>query len=129
MEQKQSNIRSITVDHDPQRDTKYVVLKRSELEVLLLELGCQSIGDEHAASEWARDCLESYALTDAVVIRTKDAFAGPALHSYAHNIALVASLTDNPMTKHQLQQIADYFADRAREADVQAYEDTTKLPD
>jgi hypothetical protein len=97
---------------------------------MLLELGHRSLsGDENELSPWSRETLESYALNDAVVIRTGDLFAGPALHSYAHNIALVASQTDTWKTKVQLQAIADYFADRAREADVQQYEDTAKLPD
>ena len=42
--------------------------------------------------------MESYALNDAVVIRTGDLFAGPALHAYAHTIALVASQTCRPGT-------------------------------
>lgn len=106
-------------------DEKYVVLKRADLESLLMELGLQSVNDPDVPADWAEDALESYVLQDAVVIRTKDVFAGPALHSYAHNIALVAHLSSRP----ELQPIADYFSDRAREADIQAYEDTAKLPD
>jgi hypothetical protein len=94
-----------------------------------LELGLQSIGNPNHPLDWATDAIESYALNDAVVIRTGDVFAGPALHSYAHTIALVASQTNDGKTRHQLQRIADYFSDRAREADVQQYEDTAKLPD
>ena len=130
MEQKQSNVRGITLaTADPLKDDKFLVVKRSEVEQLLLELGLQSIEDANHPVDWATDTLESYALNDAVVIRTGDVFAGPALHSYAHTIATVAKLTSDVEVQYQLQRIADYFADRAREADIAAYEDTAKLPD
>ena len=130
MPEEQSNVRGIhLMDIEPLKDDKFLVLKRSEVQQLLLELGLQSIGDPNHPLDWATDAIESYALNDAVVIRTGDVFAGPALHSYAHTIALVASQTNDGKTRHQLQRIADYFADRAREADVQQYEDTAKLPD
>ena len=127
---EQSNVRGIILaDVEPLKDDKFLVLKRSELEQLLLELGHQSIDDPNHPLEWATDTIESYALNDAVVIRTGDVFSGPALHSYAHTIAMVAKLTSDDKTWHQLQRIADYFSDRAREADIAAYEDTAKLPD
>jgi hypothetical protein len=127
---EQSNVRGIHLaEIEPLKDDKYVVLKRSELEQLVLELGLQSLDDPHHPLDWAMDAVEAYALNDAVVIRTGDVFAGPALHSYAHTIATVASLSSESRVRHQLQRIADYFADRAREADVQAYEETARLPD
>jgi hypothetical protein len=130
MEQQLSNVSGIhLMDVEPLKDDKYIVLKRSEVEQMVLELGLQSIDDPNHPLEWALDALESYALNDAVVIRTGDTFAGPALHSYAHTIALVANMSPDARVRHQLQRIADYFADRAREADVQAYEETAKLPD
>lgn len=130
MEQESMNVRGITLATiDPIRDDKYVVLKRSELEQMLLELGLQAIDDPNHPLDWAKDALESYALNDAVVVRTGDVFAGPALHSYAHTIAIVANMAPEARVRHQLQRIADYFSDRAREADVQAYEETAKLPD
>ena len=71
---------------------------------LLLELGHQSLDDPNHPLDWATETIESYALSDAVVIRTGDVFAGPALHSYAHTIASVAKLTDDWKTKVQLQR-------------------------
>lgn len=75
---------------------------------------------------------------DAVVIRTQDVFAGPALWTYAHSIAQVAKLTREVAEEtegearhtllgraRQLQETADYFADRAEEAS----DHDGKLPD
>jgi len=130
MEQKISNIRSIVLaDVDPLKDDKFLVLKRSELEQMLLELGLSAVHDEMHPADWAVDTIEAYALNDAVVIRTQDTFSGPALHAYASTIALVADVTSNPALTERLQHVADYFADRAREADIHTYEKTAKLPD
>lgn len=57
---------------------------------------------------------------DAVVIRTKDVFAGPALHSYASNIWNVAEayrFAGLVETADKLLPVADYFHERAVEAD------------
>ena len=128
--EKKSNVRGITLaTADPLKDDKFLVIKRTELEQLVLELGLQSLDDPNHPLDWALEAVESYALNDAVVIRTGDVFAGPALHAYAHTIALVASQNSDARVRHQLQRIADYFSDRAREADIAAYEDTARLPD
>jgi hypothetical protein len=132
MEQQQqpSNVHGIKLaEIDSLKDDKYVVIKRTELDQFLLELGCTAVHDHMEPAHWAYDVVSSFLVPDAVVIRTQDVFAGPALNSYAHSIALVAKLTDNWGTAVRLRKAADYFADRAREADVQAYEETAKLPD
>ena len=109
-------------DPEPVKDEKYVVLKRSELQQLLDEL----YGGE--APAWAINDVEAYGLNDATVIRTRDVFAGPALHSYAYTIRLVADATSDEPRKDQLAAVADYFADRAREADEIHYSGQSKYP-
>lgn len=66
--------------------------------------------------------LQRHRLDDAVVIRTKDIFAGPALHAYAANISTAISILRSvspPFTDvaDELQRVADYFSDAAAEAD------------
>lgn len=109
----------VITPNDEPKDEKYLVLKRSELEELLVNL----MGGD--PPQWARDEVNSYVLEDAVVIRTHDVFSAPALHAYAHTIALVAKHGDRP----ELRSVSDYFHDRAREADIRYYEDESKLPD
>lgn len=95
---------------------KYVVFKREDFERLM---------DEDRPHMYAA-ALE---VEDAVVIRRQDLFAGPALHSYAHSIALAARIvqTGNASRDEEkrLQQIADYFHEQALLADAEGY----KLPD
>lgn len=78
-------------------DDKYIVFKREEFFRAVLEDTLP---------------LEQFALKDAVVIRRRDHFAGPALHTYAACIAMVATV------KPELQRIADYFHEQALEADA-----------
>lgn len=55
-------------------------------------------------------------LDDAVVIRTQDLFAGPALWVYAHVLGLAAKTQSDPEVGKRLGEIADYFSLRATEA-------------
>ena len=99
-------------DADKVRDDKYVVFKRDEYTRWFQAL--------QAGSDYDVD-LPRY-IPDAVVIRTQDVFAGPALHSYASSISVAARLMHDDK---DLQEIADYFHHRAVEAD----EGPRKLPD
>lgn len=68
------------------------------------------------------------AVDDAVVIRRQDAFAAPALQTYASSIALTARLlSDNgqELAAKRLRGIADYFNEQAEIA----MQDGGKLPD
>jgi hypothetical protein len=72
--------------------------------------------------------LRELEIEDAVVIRTQDAFAGPALHAYAASISIAAKVlfdTGSPEQATALQDIADYFSLRAEEADA----GPQKIPD
>jgi hypothetical protein len=91
----------------PPIDEKYIVFKRSEWEAHKSQTGCMP---------------ETMAVTDAVVIRTQDVFAGPALHTYANMIQIALALASpRPTTDlRDLRRIADYFHTRAVEADERA---------
>lgn len=99
--------RESTVD-----DKKYITFKRDEL-IAKYGVNLSVLPDE---------------IEDAVVIRTQDAFAGPALHSYAASISIAALvLRENGRIAQadSLLDIADYFSERALEAD----DGKRKLPD
>lgn len=109
------------------KDGKYVVFKARDV---------QWRGSDDAP--FANGLTPAQVVGDAVVIRTQDVFAGPALWTYAHSIAQVAKLTREVAddaegeARHallsrarQLQDTADYFADRAAEAS----DHDGKLPD
>lgn len=87
-------------------DQKYIVFKREDLPNYIL-------------SPRLRKEMELVAIYDAVVIRTQDSFAGPALHTYAASISTAAKLLKelDAETAIRLQNIADYFHYRAIEAD------------
>ena len=56
MPEEQSNVRGIhLMDIEPLKDDKFLVLKRSEVEQLLLELGLNVIGDPEILPHWALD--------------------------------------------------------------------------
>lgn len=98
---------------NPIRDNKFIVFKRTEF----LE----------TFPNWELSDLPQ-PLKDAVVIRTQDTFAGPALHGYAAAIAIAEQILrehDLPVQAARLSKIADYFSERATEAD----EGPRKLPD
>jgi hypothetical protein len=94
-------------------DQKYITFKREAITPIL----------EQFPQQWWPKEIE-----DAVVIRTQDAFAGPALHAYAASIGIAAKVlldTGNREQAFRLQDIADYFNARAEEAD----EGQRKIPD
>lgn len=93
---------------------KYVVFKREDFERLM---------DEDRPHMYAA-ALE---VEDAVVIRRQDLFAGPALSSYAHSIAIAVKVAENPKNDQvkALRRIADYFHEQAILADAEGW----KLPD
>ena len=82
---------------------------------------------EHPLTE-----LQRHRLDDAVVIRTGDVFAAPALDAYAANIATAITVirsvpfnSDLDKAAEGLQKIADYF----HEAALEARDRVSKLPD
>lgn len=100
-------------------DNKYITFKREDWD---------SMHERHASIYHnTLKALEDEALEDAVVIRTQDAFAAAALHTYANSIAVAARCIGElaPSTSQRLQKIADYFHERA----VEASDVKTKLPD
>ena len=88
-------------------DQKYVVIKRSEWEQLRLDTGSVRMPDP---------------LDDAVVIRTKDIFAGPVLETYAGAVQTAIEViqgTSSDLARswiEDLEAIRDYFHERAQEA-------------
>lgn len=62
-------------------------------------------------------------IEDAVVIRTSDLFAGPALHAFVGalrtTIEVLSNYTmDNGGHVENLEEISDYFHEKALEADT-----------
>lgn len=108
-------------DIDRVKDDKYIVFKRDEYARWFHVV-------QKAAANYDVD-LPRY-LPDAVVIRTQDVFAGPALHGYAAALSIAIHVLKNipvhdPDQVQDLQDIADYFHLRAVEAD----DGPRKLPD
>ena len=91
-------------------DDKYIVFRR----------------EDHEDSSGIYYNVEK-SIPDAVVIRRQDVFAGPALHSYSHTIALAAKLISgyNQETSQHLREVADYFHEQAVLADAEGF----KVPD
>lgn len=98
------------------RNDKYIVFKKDEFDELLKDFGFK-----------LKDRTEKLFVSDAVVIRLQDTFAGPALHTYANSIAVTAKTLGElaPSTRDRLQCIADYF----HECAIQADDTRSKLPD
>lgn len=102
------------------KDSKYIVLRTRDVKWK----------GETQEVPWAT-VTQSQIVTDAVVIRKKDPFAGPALHAYAASISVTVSLlkqSDDPeLQEHarRLLSIADYFHEAANDADLMEH----KLPD
>ena len=105
------------------RDEKYIVFKREEFNKWLID----TFGPTPRAEGRLIGIAEALSLDDAVVIRTKDPFAGPALHCYAATMAMYTNLSNiNGDPAKSLRRTADYFNERAMEADA-TFEQ--KLPD
>lgn len=128
-------------------DEKYIVFTREEFFQLMGRLALPNpetfLWDAHT------DCApiamkvahhaESACLTDAVVIRTKDVFAGPALHAYWSAINLVIEgmvkvygepneASSAATIMKGLRSAADYLHERAVEADEIAHAGNAKFP-
>lgn len=101
-------------------DSKYITFKRDEWEKFRDGHGCAYKRDKE-------DFQRQNELHDSVVIRTRDAFAAAALHTYANSIAISARVVGElaPSTRDRLLKVADYFHQRAEEAADQ----DGKLPD
>lgn len=95
-------------------DEKYVVFKKDEFEQFLVDCG---------------DGCRPEALEDAVVIRTQDVYAGPALHAYAGAVLSAAEMREGDSVRDDLVRIADYFHDRAVEADDARRTNRASVPD
>lgn len=91
-------------------DDKYVVIKRTDWDELRRTSGSLFLPD---------------ALDDAVVIRTRDIFAGPVLATYAGACQTAIEVihgTDAQLSSlwvSDLEKVRDYFYERAREAEAQ----------
>lgn len=101
------------------KDEKYVVVKKENV-----------VG--RGTTQTPFMLLAGDVLEDAVVIRTGDVFAGPALHAYASNIQVAVSI----LAEHRpdvdlagMRAAADYFHERAEEADELAASRSVKTPD
>ena len=101
------------------QDDKYVVFKADEF--------------DHWWMHKVRPRLEGVIdqppeqLVDAVVIRTQDVFAAGGLSAYANQIETVIEVGGVPQDDVlRLEEIRDYFFDRAREAEQSP---DRKLPD
>lgn len=107
-------------------DDKFIVFKRDQMENWLGWLKDMMTNGPSSLDEPYLQMPDE--LTDAVVIRTQEVFAGPALHSYAADVAVAIHMIRHAapwLDVTGLQSIADYFSSRAVEAD----EGPRKIPD
>lgn len=111
-------------------DDKYVVMKQKDLDALR--------GDG-VELERFKATVKKLALVDAVVIRTRDVFATGGLWAYAHQIQTLLELTRTLSRDlgsgllvdkvNKLEEVRDYFSDRAQEAERRMVMGQAKLPD
>lgn len=97
-------------------DTKYLVIKREDI---------KDLGPDY------KRLIETFALTDAVVLRLRDAFAGAALSMYASAMGITISTLRSSgleLAAKRLEVIQNYMYDRAMEADALVWEQK-HLPD
>lgn len=103
-------------------DEKYVVFKKEDWEEFR----------QNAEVDGGR-VEDPRPLGDAVVIRTQDTFAGPALHAYAGAVMSELEFGRSTITANEqetdLQAAADYFHERAVEADEARRLGTARMPD
>lgn len=95
-------------------DRKYLVVKREDFDELLRT----TLKADDRVGHHRLTCVEDMALDDAVVIRTRDRFAAPALHAYTEAIRNTVDLLDiyGLPAPPGLRDVADYFHERAMEA-------------
>lgn len=128
-------------------DQKYIVFTREAFYQLMGQLalpnpdtfGWDGETDCAAIANKVQHFAEQNCLTDAVVIRTQDVFAGPALHAYYSAISLVIKgMVETYGTPNEssnaatilkgLRSAADYLHERAVEADEHAQAGDAKFP-
>lgn len=124
-------------------DEKYITFKRNDFYELMGKLalpspqtfGWNQYTDCAAIAQRVHHEAESVCVADAVVIRTHDAFAGPALHAYCDSITLVIKAIEQLVPEPEdgvkeglagLISVSDYLHQRAVEADAWDYK---RLPD
>lgn len=102
-------------------DQKYVVFKRTDWENFKADT---EFNYHPQATSGEPDPIE-----DAVVIRTRDVYAGPALHAYAH--AAITTLeflpADNPI-REDIKKVIEYFIEKASDADVLRFLHKSQTP-
>lgn len=91
-------------------DEKYVVFRRDDFNDIFT--------DNNLIAGKVRQDLSTIQVKDAVVIRTQDIFAAPALDAYANSISVALMIMGyKPGDPHpELANTADYFHERATEA-------------
>lgn len=95
---------------DQVKDEKYIVFKRSDWEAFERET---EFNYHPQSTTGVPEAVE-----DAVVIRTRDIYAGPALHAYAHAaMTTLEFMTKHSLIREEIDQVVNYFLDRAEEAD------------
>lgn len=106
------------------RDEKFIVFKREDFYQLMGELALPPdmdwMPDDTDCAPLAENIIkrcEETKLDDAVVIRTRDIFAGPCLHTYAAMLDWGGKIAFDGDMAADFRKIGDYFADRAMEAD------------
>jgi hypothetical protein len=108
-------------------DDKYRVYKESEIEVLQEKFRLNPHFDEFLHS------MDKARVDDAVVIRTHDVMASQCLWAYAHQLQFAIEIGDFNRaigtTKEDLENVRDYIADRAAEAESNLRHHRVKFPD
>lgn len=108
-------------------DEKYLVIKRSHLDKVLVEVANR--GQLNSMIGGILNEILSGELEDAVVIRRQDVFSAPALDAYAGAILAAVDVIQAADVYHpsvtRLLQIGDYFHEQAK----LAWETNRKIPD
>lgn len=99
------------------QDNKYITFKQEDFDRMM--------ADANVGPAGAKLLGQTYAVPDATVIRGKDLLAGPALHCYAAMAALIARVSGSSDDAAR----ADYFHERAVEADELFVEGIARIPD
>lgn len=102
---------------DEVKDEKYIVFKRSDWDKFITNLTA------------GYSVVTPDRVDDAVVIRTRDIYAGPALHAYAHAaMTTMEFLTPEHPEREGIGKVVDYFIDRANEADIIRFHHRSQTP-
>lgn len=105
-------------DDYPGYNDKYIVLRRDDIRLTHVE---------HEVVEFSGEFNSEQIIQDAVVIRTRDVFAGAGLMAYAGAVETAIELMNfsglvsiGGVNKVQLRALADFFHDKAHEAQESA---------